>query len=354
MKKSDKKAAMRFKMNVSRRPILIGLTITFLFFLAFFGTGTFLWYTQFIQELPSIVYDNSEPVPLIDLATFPIGVDPESRTITENPRLEQYIDSYLAIETDASARHLTRAKRFLTQIALSPLIQQLASPSARTLVIFSGERKEEVAQNFANILRWDTDKQSQFLDLAAGSTPTIEEGVFFPGKYVVERTATPQVVADKVRSEFSTHVITRYTREVSNLVPLRDALTIASLLEREAFDFTDMRIISGIIWNRLFVDMPLQLDASLQYVKGSQSDMPWWPRVRPADKFIDSPYNTYKNTGLPPGPIANPSVEAIVAALNPKQTDCFYYFHDQNGVFYCNETYEGHVNELKRIYGRGR
>jgi UPF0755 protein len=101
--------------------------------------------------------------------------------------------------------------------------------------------------------------------------------------------------------------------------------------------------------------MPLQLDASLQYARGSNSsEAKWWPKVRPADKYIKSPYNTYANKGLPPAPIANPSVESVIATLNPKQTDCLFYFHDPRGKFYCTKTYEDHVTMLKKVYGQGR
>ena len=72
-------------------------------------------------------------------------------------------------------------------------------------------------------------------------------------------------------------------------VPLNDALIIASLLEREASDFNNMREVSGVIWNRLFKNMPLQLDATLQYVRGSSRyEAKWWPAIKPADKYIKS------------------------------------------------------------------
>jgi UPF0755 protein len=99
--------------------------------------------------------------------------------------------------------------------------------------------------------------------------------------------------------------------------------------------------------------MPLQIDATLQYVRGSKPYEPWWPVPVPADKFLDSPYNTYQHAGLPPGPIANPSVEAIVAALNPYPTECYFYFHTNDGELICTETYEDHVRELRRVFGRG-
>ena len=163
------------------------------------------------------------------------------------------------------------------------------------------------------------------------------------------------MVAQLLLDEFSSEIIDRYDTQVEEQVPLETALTIASLLEREAYAFADMRIISGIIWNRLFIDMPLQLDASLQYVKGSlPTESNWWPVVKPADKYLKSPFNTYQTAGLPPTPIANPSLEAIVAALNPKTTDCLFYFHDDDGTFYCTETYEEHVALLQKMYGQGR
>jgi UPF0755 protein len=99
--------------------------------------------------------------------------------------------------------------------------------------------------------------------------------------------------------------------------------------------------------------MKLQLDATLQYAKANGRNG-WWPVVRSRDKYIRSPYNTYQNGGLPPGPIANPSVAAIVATLNPKKTPCFYYFHDNDSAFHCSETYDEHVALLKKYFGRGR
>jgi UPF0755 protein len=101
--------------------------------------------------------------------------------------------------------------------------------------------------------------------------------------------------------------------------------------------------------------MPLQLDATLQYVRGSNPyEARWWPVPRPRDKFLDSPFNTYKNTGLPPAPIANPSAEAVLAALNPRSTDCLFYFHADDGAYYCSKTYDEHVRKLRDVFGRGR
>lgn len=291
--------------------------------------------------------------PAVAVAPFPIGVDPERKAINENPDVDRFIANEGRLRWHfPSLLPSGKFARFIAKLSRSSWYQ-MAIPGGRLLVIFPGDRKEEVAQHFGQVLGWDRQDRARFLELVTDTDPIIEEGKFFPERYLVAVDATPEAVATMVNQRFSTEVLDRYTDQAAAILPLNDALVIASLLQREAHDFTDMREISGVIWNRLFINMPLQLDATLQYAKGSRSDQPWWPIPTAADKFIDSPFNTYLNKGLPPAAIANPSLEAILAALNPKVTDCLFYFHS-NSVFYCSPTYEEHVAKLREIYGRGR
>ncbi len=314
--------------------------------IAMLAVGFFL-YTKFV-----LFYTPTPTV--LDVPTpFPVGVDPVQKLITEQPNVLQFHDTYLAAASVRPDRRNWLA-RMGAELTKHQWYQNLASPVSRMLVIFSGERHEQIVDNFGDILRWDEAERARFAAMVASSSPALTEGKFLPGRYTVAKDASPEAVAERLLGEFANQVLVRYPADLEEVVPLKDALIIASLLEREAYDFTDMREISGIIWNRLFIDMPLQLDASLQYVKGSEAWQPWWPKVVPADKFLDSPYNTYQNVGLPPGPIANPSPEAILAALNPLQTDCMFYFHDSNGDFYCTETYTEHVALLQQVYGQGR
>ena len=158
-----------------------------------------------------------------------------------------------------------------------------------------------------------------------------------------------------VNERFYEKILSHYGTTTAQVVPLNQALTIASLIEREAGGADDRRLISGIIWNRLFINMNLQIDATLQYVKAnSLAGANWWPKPMPADRFRKSPYNTYLNNGLPPTPIASPSVASVLAALNPKNTSCLFYFHDASGGFHCSDTYAEHVVLLKKYYGRGK
>jgi len=110
-----------------------------------------------------------------------------------------------------------------------------------------------------------------------------------------------------------------------------------------------MKLISGIIWNRIFSGMKLQMDATLQYAKGNKKDG-WWRKVTSRDKRIKSSYNTYLYKGLPPGAIANPGLSAINAAFNPQKTNCIFYLHDRNRRIHCTRTYKEHKRNIKKYY----
>lgn len=317
--------------------------------LATAGIGTLLETKQF-------VYNQAEPtardVEEIGSEPFPVSVDPLAQTIVQEDLLHSGIFETLALEQEESDSFTSKLVAFFFK---REWYQNLASPVSRILVIWPGERKEEVAKNIGDILRWDAAQRTEFIRLISVAEPTISEGKFYPGQYVAHREATPEEVASMIQEKFTADVLNRYTPEVEAQVPIVDALTIASLLEREASDFENMREVSGVIWNRLFINMPLQLDATLQYARaGKATEKNWWPTPKPADKYLDSPYNTYAYKGLPPGPISNASAAAILAALNPYPTDCLYYFHDNEGDYHCSKTYEEHVANLKIQYGRGR
>lgn len=291
------------------------------------------------------------------LTPFPVSVDPIAKIIEEDPTVDTFMAQYVASNHTAPSLEASWFDRAIAKLSELDWYQNLATPATRILVIQSGERHEEIAKNFARILGWSAVEKAAFIDRLSDEVPTFRDGKLYPGRYVVPSDAGPEEVAIAVADRFNAEVRTRYNDEVAAKLPLEDALIIASLIEREAYDFNDMRYISGVIWNRLFTDMRLQIDATLQYARGAQSAAAggrWWPVPRPQDKYIDSPFNTYRNAGLPPEPIANPSIDAIIAALNPRETDCLFYYHTDDGAFYCNATYEEHVAGLRRDFGRGK
>ena len=214
----------------------------------------------------------------------------------------------------------------------------LASVSSRFVHVREGLRKEEVAELFARRFDWTADQKVAF----AGAV----EGKYYPGTYSVPSSQSEDILRELMLHRFDRQIIARYPTSTEQVVKLDVVIKIASLIEREAGGKRDMRIISGVIWNRIFKDMSLDIDATLQYAKGTSTN--WWPIVVPEDKKISSPFNTYKHKGLPPTPIASPGLAAIDAALNPLKTNCLFYLHDTHRRIHCSPTYKGHLGNIKR------
>ncbi len=287
---------------------------------------------------------------------FPITVDPVNETIIEDPEVEALLETTHGELSAAAAVHGGAALAWLANLVASvPGYAQIAGSDIAFVTVKPGYREEEVARAFGMALGWTKKEQDLFLEQVHETQPTLLEGEFVPGIYMVSSAASASYVQELLGDRFEKDIESRYDDSNADVLPLEDVLTIASLLERETRDPAEMRLISGIIWNRLWSGMNLQIDATLQYAKASKGGTKsWWPVPVPADKYIKSPYNTYQNKGLPPGPIANPSTAAILAALNPKKTDCLFYFHDKRGDMHCSPDYEGHVKLLKKYYGQGR
>lgn len=297
---------------------------------------------------------------------FPVTVDPVNKMIVENTAVNTFLET--PPSSQAAALNAMNAvwsvfEWLASAITEAPWYQNLASVAgfeSRVITIQPGMRKEQVGSIFAKALTWNTSQIKQFTTATAsppagGILLPLLEGSFSPGAYLVDKSTTPEAAQDLVNKRFYDQILSHYATSTAEIVPLEQALTIASLIQREAGGPDDMRIISGIIWNRLFINMPLQIDATLQYAKAnSKTVTSWWPKPTPADIYRKSPYNTYLNKGLPPSPIANPSVAAVLAALNPKNTDCMFYFHDNAGQFHCTQTYKEHVALLKKYFGRGK
>ena len=167
------------------------------------------------------------------------------------------------------------------------------------------------------------------------------EGYLFPDTYFIDPGTTPEVVVELLQSTFEEKTDELRAAAGSSF---DDAVILASLIEKEADTAEDRRIVSGILWNRLEIGMPLQVDAVFGYILGRSGYAP-----NGDDLEIDSPYNTYTNPGLPPGPIANPGLDAIAAAINPAETEYFYYLTGRDGLMYYAETFDAH-KENRELY----
>lgn len=225
----------------------------------------------------------------------------------------------------------------------------LANPSVKIVQIREGLRKEEIAEIMANKLGWDESEKDQFINAHVALNSRNLEGHYFPKTYMLLHGEDPFDVSTTMFYEFSKQTEGVAKTKQAKIINPDTALKIASIIQREAGGKSDMKLISGIIWNRMFDGMKLQIDATLQYAKGNEEDG-WWKMVNPKDKSIDSPYNTYLYKDLPPSAIANPGLAAIEAAYNPAKTDCMYYMHDKNRKIHCATTYAEHKRNIDKYY----
>lgn len=166
---------------------------------------------------------------------------------------------------------------------------------------------------------------------------SIEEGYLFPDTYFFAPSAAVEEVILKMEDNFSTRTGPLKIESAKNDHSFEDIIIMASILEKEVRTPESRAIVSGILWKRLQIGMPLQVDATLGYVTGRGS-----AQLTADDLSLTNPYNSYRNKGLPPGPISNPGLEAVEAAMNPKASPYLYYLSDNNGVIHYGVTFEEH------------
>lgn len=224
----------------------------------------------------------------------------------------------------------------------------LTSPAPLVRVtIPEGLRKEEVAQKFTLALEKDKSFTAALLLEFQN-----EEGYLFPDTYYLAREAAPKAILLSMKSN--------YEARTKGLKPNGDVelnasqlLTLASIIERETRNANERPVVAGIYFNRLKMGMPLQADATVQYAAASLVCQPlnecnWWKPVTSVDLQTDSPFNTYKNAGLPPSPIGNPGLSAIKAVYAPQKTEYLYYIHDNGGNIHYARTLDEHNKNVNR------
>lgn len=170
------------------------------------------------------------------------------------------------------------------------------------------------------------------------------EGFLFPETYDIYTTADEHDIIDKMLSQFNKVFTDEYYQRAKELgMSVRDVIVLASIIEREAQVPADRPIISSVFYNRLKISMPLQSCATVQYILGEQK-----PVLSIKDTQIESPYNTYLNAGLPPGPIASPGADSIKAALYPAETKYLYFLAKGDGSHAFSETYDQFLKDKKK------
>lgn len=285
-----------------------------------------------------------------EVVTFIVPRGASVDTIAQKLKAESLIRSPLAFKAIVAKEGISRQMQ-AGSFKLSP--SQDASQIALALTkgtqdswitLLEGWRREEIAAAIDQTLS----KQGGQFDIQEFLSLTQnQEGYLFPDTYLIPSAADAKLVSTLLTKTFEQKVSAEPSIQAAQ--PSREDIVImASLIEREAKTDQARRMVSGILWKRLANDWPLQVDATLQYAKGYDSAQDtWWPTPLASDKELNSPYNTYQNLGLPPTPIANPSLSSLRAAANPIDSEYWYYITDLSGEMHYASTLEQHNQNIQ-------
>ena len=236
---------------------------------------------------------------------------------------------------------------------------QKAEVQDRVLTLIEGWRREEIA---AYLETQDALSASEFLTLTAGAgferdflkerpdTASLE-GYLFPDTYRIERETTTTDFIEGLLDQFSRKIGGGVSDGFQvNGLNIHQAVTLAAIVEREAQVPAERPLIASVFYNRLNVNMHLGADPTVQYALGYQeSEGRWWKKALTFDDLkVASPYNTYVNLGLPPGPICNPGLASLQAVAAPAQSDFYFFVATGDGSHVFSRTFEEHNANIRK------
>jgi UPF0755 protein len=288
-----------------------------------------------------------------------IGSKLEDAGVIESARLFRVLASLMGLEEELEAGDY----EFLRGETALAAVRRISrgETSALRVTIPEGLRSEEVAellerqgvvsaQDFLSALNEAYDASF----LAELPPDAGLEGFLFPATYGFSLQTSAHDAVQQMLAAFDE----RYREQIQpGLAPLslRDVVTLASIIEREARVPEDRPLIASVFLNRLALGMRLDADPTVQYAvandPASVQQFGYWKReLTVADYQVSSPYNTYVNAGLPPGPIANPGLDSILAVLQPAETDFLYFVARLDGSHVFSETFAEHQRNICEIY----
>lgn len=249
-----------------------------------------------------------------------------------------------------------------SRLSVKEIVKVLASGETLskedTIKIIEGWDIRDIASYFENIGRFQSKEILEVVDapLSSWDRPLPDflndapksatlEGYLFPDTYRIFKDSTVAEIASKILKNFDNKLTEEMRAEIKKQDKrVFDIIKMASILEREVRTYDDMKIVSGIFWDRIKNGQGLQSDATLSYYLRDKN-----AAHTTDDLKIDTPYNTYKYRGLPPTPICNPGLNAIKAAIYPEYTDYNYFLNRQDtGETIFSKTYEEHIRNKNK------
>jgi UPF0755 protein len=242
--------------------------------------------------------------------------------------------------------------RFTRPTPLSDVLARMARGDVvrHTIVVPEGITAEETFELFwsRGISRREAFQKAftnpELIASIARGAPDLE-GFLFPDTYVVTRSTLARQVVETMLANFRRHFTPEMRERAASMgLSVRDAVTLASIVQKETALAREAPVIAGVYGNRLRRQMRLQADPTVAYAM--KRDGKWTGMLYRSDYGYPSAFNTYLHAGLPPGPICNPGAAALKAAVSPVKTDFLYFVADGNGGHTFSRTFEEHLNAI--------
>ena len=329
------------------RRVLLALLLIFALTVGMFS---FRSQNSSAPDYPAVQILKSSPEVLIEIPKGATGSE-IAQILFENGVVKSASAYFQTAVADLRSQKVAPGShRINLKISAKQALEQLLDPARmpNLLKVFEGEWKSEVAQALAEygFSLAEIERAFGLVSLPKGFRDV--EGLLFPAQYAFEKSTPAQVVVQEMINRFTSDVwAQRILASKGPFTPL-EMLTIASIIQAEG-ETKAFTKVSRVIFNRLEKGMPLQMDATVHYVQKSRGNI----FLSTRSTLIKSAYNTYRNRGLPPGPIGNPGSEAMSAALNPADGDWLYFITVAPEDTRFTASFD-QFNEWKALYTKNR
>jgi UPF0755 protein len=342
---------MRYRRRKTKKRILLKIVIVLVIIAGF----TYWQYKSYINH----------PVDKNDTTniSFQVKEGTTAKTIAYDLKEEGLIKSktafYIYVKNNNKGESILAGRFLLTKsMNVKEIVEALADPTLaeEVITIQEGLRIRDIDEKLAtlgltnegefinavkNFNGWE---YYDFLDETTLKTLDLPlEGYIYPDTYFLDPTEFKAedliyLALDNFENKFKTANSDRNGKSINEII------TMASIIENEVREEEDRAMVSGILWKRIESEWTLGADATLRYINGDKD-------ITASDLKLDSQYNTRKNTGLPPGPISNPSISSIKAALNPKESEYWFYLStsDTGETIYARSNEEHNINRAKYL-----
>ena len=332
--------------------------IFFLFFICLvliFGLAFFLWSGIYLPKDKNAV---EEKLFFIEQGK---GVEEIAINLDNQGLIKhQLLFKFYVLVRGISPNLQTGVYKLSPSMSISEIVNKITTGDVYTkrITILEGYSIRQIEREFSETFNremdfnqfYASDLEDQFKFLKDVPEGRGLEGFLFPDTYLFDYLVSEEEIIRTMLRNFDRKLTAEIREEIiKQEKSIYEIIIMASLLEKEVRILEDKKLVSDIFWRRIELNMPLQIDATIVYVlQGENWTFDQMRREVRANKNIDSLYNTYLNRGLPIGPISNPGINSILAAIQPRSNQYLFFLSTPEGETIFSRTYEQHKNAINR------